>query len=150
PLYNTINFSAGLQTEYLKPYMRQEAPLYRCPSDGGSPLVEHALVVTTSINDGDVTPATTDAASTFARSNYFGMAGYLQADFGGLAFDEAGEPPASGPHINQASLGNQGRDKFVNNRYCHHTTFGGIFNHNSRVGTRDIKDGTSNTIMLGE
>jgi prepilin-type N-terminal cleavage/methylation domain-containing protein/prepilin-type processing-associated H-X9-DG protein len=150
PYYNRINFSGGLQNEYSRSDLHPVMAVYRCPSEKGSSHVEHAYVVTTNVLEGIVTPGTVDAAKTFSRTNYFGVVGYLQADAGGIEHHASGEPPASEPHVNAGSLGHHGTNPSPGHRYCDQQNFQGVFGQNSRIKILDIKDGTSNVILVGE
>ena len=150
PYYGSLNFNNGLQREYTRSELHPLMPVYRCPSEQGSPRVEHVSVVTTPVHDGEVTPGTVDAVSTFSRTNYFGVAGYLQATSGGIMPDFSGEPPTGDVHLNRGSLGNPGTTVSTGHRYCEQENFQGMFGQNSRVQILDIKDGTSNVMMVGE
>lgn len=150
PHYNWVNFESGLQREYANPRINPPMTVYRCPTDQGSEKVEHAFIVSSNVHDGVVTTATFDAVKTFSRSNYFAVAGYLQADAGGIKHDAAGDPPLSGPHINRGSLGHFGRSPQPDFRYCDPKSYGGAFAQNSSTTIADIKDGLTNTILVGE
>lgn len=152
PYYNRVNFSSGLQTDYALPHMNSNeyASIERCPSDVGSQRVEHASVVVNDIQNGVVTTATADAIRTFPRTNYFGVAGYLQEAAGGIAHHSSGNPPPLEPHVNAGSLGNFGTSPQPGMQYCDSKSFGGTFGQNSSVSLKCMKDGTSNTIMVGE
>jgi prepilin-type N-terminal cleavage/methylation domain-containing protein len=149
PLYNTYNFGQGLPGAYTKPNLNPLINCYRCPSDGGSSHIEHAFVVTSDVSDGRVQKATVDAKDNFSRTNYFAVAGYLQAEFGGIANDASGEPTGPEPYLNAGSLG-QSVSSNESHRYCDPHQFKGIFGQNSSTTIKDIKDGTSNTFMAGE
>ena len=84
---------------------------FQCPSNLGSSVLLHAMVSTTPVVDGVATPGTVDWSNHLGRSMYFGNAGYLQADAGGIHHDSSGEPPSTEPHLNRASLGNIGISK---------------------------------------
>ena len=148
--YSQIRFDPGLQNEYNNSSLNPRIPGFRSPSDEGSQFVEHAYVVTTDVRNGDVISGTTDAAATFSRTNYFGNAGYLQAEIGGIEHDASGEPPTLEPHVNQASIGNSGTSASPEHSYCDQQNFQGIFGQNSRLSISEIRDGTSNVIMAGE
>lgn len=150
PYYNGVKFGPGLQSEYNKPHMNPVYSVHRCPTDAASSHVEHTSVVTTGVIDWKVTPGTVDAVGTFSRTNYFAVAGYLQSDYGGIKPDASGEPPANEPLITNGSLGNFGIEPSAEHHYCDTKSFGGLFGQNSNVKIRDIHDGTSNTLMLGE
>lgn len=150
PYYNQINFGAGLQNEFNKPHMNPALQIYRCVADAGSKHVEHAFVVTNPVVGEKVTPGTTDAVNTFSRSNYFGVAGYLRAEFGGIKEDLSGEPSGTQPYLNAGSLGNQGTSPRPGHRYCDPKIFGGIFGQNSHTRMGEIADGPSSVFMVGE
>lgn len=148
--YNSLNINAGLQTEYVLAHVNPIKHYLRCPSDFGPPRVRHAYVVSQDVQNGVVTAATIDAPDLLARSNYFAVAGYLQAKAGGIKHDASGEPLTTGPHLNSGSLGNVGTSTSPDRQYCDTTNFGGIFGQNSGTRTDQITDGTSNVIALGE
>lgn len=150
PFTNGVDFGSGLQNEYANSDLSRQMPVYLCPSDKSPTLLSHAPIVTSNVSDGLVTPATVDAADTFSRSTYFGVAGYLQADVGGIEHGFSGDPPKSEPFINAGSLGNFGTSFSTEHRYCDPQNFRGVFGQNSFVKIEDIKDGTSNAIMVGE
>jgi prepilin-type N-terminal cleavage/methylation domain-containing protein len=150
PFYNGLDFNQGMEYGYDNPYLNRRLPPYLCPSNPAAPIISHSFVVTIDVEDGVVTPGTIDANQTFNRSDYFGMAGYLQADVGGIEHDAGAEPPLTEPYLNAGSLGHAGGTFSVGRRYCDQQNFRGIFGQNSSVRIDDIKDGTSNVIMLGE
>lgn len=150
PFYNGIDFRDGLQYEYDNTNMHRTLPGYVCPSDQAAPRIAHAFVVTNDVREGEVMPGTVDAENTFFRSNYFGVAGYLQAEVGGIEHDASGEPPSSQPYVNAGSLGNIGTMFSAGHRYCDQQNFRGIFGQNSAVRIDKITDGTSNAMMAGE
>jgi hypothetical protein len=161
PVYNELIpvLNGGLQStpqfaRYSVPY-----PVYHCPSDdaymspnktGYALPVDHVVIVSSPVVEGIVTPALLDVRHHFGRSTYFGNAGYLQANVGGIAWDARGEPTSEEPHLNAGSLGNTGTSFSMVHRYCDPQNFRGVFGQNSRVSIPDIKDGTSNTLMVGE
>lgn len=147
---NWVKFSSGLQSEYAAPHLNRRFSNYRCPTDQGTDKVEHAFIVSNDVQDGVVTTATVDAVKIFSRTNYFGVAGYLQAKAGGIEHDASGDPPSTGPHLNAGSLGNFGTSPTPDQRYCDLKNFGGVFGQNSRTRIRDIEDGLANTILVGE
>lgn len=150
PLYNHFPLNGGLQlTPCLKQYETPYAP-YRCPTDYGSVRLAHTFVANRNVTNGIVTPATLDVSNHFARSNYFGVVGYLHADVGGIDYDASGEPVGQQPLVNAGSLGNIGSTFSVGHRYCDPANFRGVFGQNSSTKIADIKDGTSNTLIVGE
>ena len=152
PFYNNMTavFADGLQSLPRPSELRYRHPSLNCPSDVGSSQLEHALVCTTPVIDGVVIPATFDWKNHFGRSTYFGNAGYLQHEVGGLKPDASGEPPATEPFVNAGSLGNTGSTFSIPHRYLDQKNFGGVFGQNSNIGMRDIKDGTANVFLVGE
>ena len=150
PFYNRIQFQNGLQSEYLRPELHPHWAIFRCPSDGGSEAVSSVAIVTSPVVDWTVTPASVHVKNTFARSNFFGSAGYLHNYAGGI---EEGDPATSTStevNINKGSLGTPATKYSLFHEYVDQENFGGIFGQNSRVRITDILDGTSNTMMAGE
>jgi prepilin-type processing-associated H-X9-DG protein len=152
PYYNQVSplFGSGLQHEYANKVLNPQVSGFMCPSASASSLVSHVSVVTTNVDEWRVTPGTADAADLFARTTYFGVAGYLQKDAGGIARDTSGTPPASEPFINAGSLGCIGKSFSHEHMYCDQENFKGIFGQNSRIRLKDITDGTSEVIIVGE
>ena len=152
PFYSKVcgAFSNGLQALPTRPDLSVIYTSCRCPSDPGSDHVEHAIVCTSPVVDGVVKPGTFDWKNHFGRSNYFGNAGYLQHEVGGLKPDASGEPPATEPFVNAGSIGNSGSTFSVSHRYLDQKNFRGVFGQNSNVGLRDMIDGTVNIFMIGE
>ncbi|MBC8115186.1 MAG: DUF1559 domain-containing protein [Candidatus Saccharimonas sp.] len=140
----------GLQALPTHYYVSAVLANFRCPSDPGSAHVEHAIVCTSLVVDGVVTPGTFDWKNHFGRSNYFGNAGYLQHEVGGLKPDASGEPPATEPFVNAGSIGNSGSTFSVPHRYLDQKNFRGVFGQNSNIGIREMIDGSSNVFMVGE
>ena len=152
PRFNKISvyFGEGLPSLTDLPDLTSQDHVFMCPSDAGSPLVSHAFVSTSRVIGGVVTPGTFDWMGHIGRSTYFGNAGYLQADAGGIEHDENGGPPSIEPYVNLASLGNSGTSASPGHRYCDQQNFQGLFGQNSGVTIYDIKDGTSNVFIVGE
>ena len=149
-LYNTILFESGLQSEYLKKDLHPHLAMFRCPSDEGPDVVASVAIITTPVVDWTVTPASVHVKNTFARSNFFGSAGYLHAYAGGI---EAGDPATSTSvdvNMNKGSLGTPATKYSLFHEYVDQENFRGIFGQNSSVRIRDIQDGVSNTLMVGE
>ncbi len=152
PDYNHISgiFGNGLQVLPDLKDLGWPQTAFQCPSNIDTSALPHAMVSTSPVVDGIVTPGTVDWSNHLGRSMYFGNAGYLQADAGGIQHDASGEPPLTEPHVNRASLGNIGTAASTEHRYCDQQSFRGIFGQNSHVKIDDIKDGTSCVIMVGE
>ena len=152
PLYNNISgiFNDGLQSLPELQDLRAHNRIYFCPSNLSSSVLPHALVSTSSVVDGIVMPGTVDWSNHLGRSMYFGNAGYMSDEAGGIQHDAIGEPPSTEPHVNRASLGNIGAATSMEHRYCDQKSFHGIFGQNSHVKIDDIKDGISNVILVGE
>jgi type II secretory pathway pseudopilin PulG len=151
PYYGRISgrFGNGLQHEFLNAQLNPNYPGYKCPSSPATDKIPHASVVTTDVDEWQVTPGTTDVPGTFSRLTYFGVAGYLN-ESGGIAANASGEPPTVEPFVNAGSLGNIGMPFSLEHRYCDQRNFKGIFGQNSRIRLKDIQDGSSNVIMVGE
>lgn len=76
--------SDGISSLPRQPVVNGCKPVLNCPSTVRSPLVEHALVCTSPVVDGEITPATADWTNYFGRSTYFGNAGDLRQEVGDL------------------------------------------------------------------
>ncbi len=150
PYYNQINFGSGLQNEFDRPQMNPKIYTFLCPSDPRFSRIEHAHVVSTGVQEGVVVPGTMDAANTFSRSHYFGNAGYLPADLGGIETSMSGGSPDAEKFSNQGSLGQTGNSFSLARRYCDQQNFRGMFGQNSSVTIKDIEDGAANVILIGE
>ncbi|MDP1796770.1 MAG: DUF1559 domain-containing protein [Planctomycetaceae bacterium] len=128
PLYNLINFSNSLQVAVTaqttgSPTVQTASVkigALRCPSDVGSDVVTYVDISPT-VGAAGVTTAPTNQ---FGRSNYLGVAGW---------YNNAGTVTGLYTGVNFTT-----------------TTFRGIFGPNSRMGIRDMTDGTSNSIVVGE
>ncbi len=149
-LYNTILFEAGLQKEYLKKDLHPHLAMFRCPSDSGPDVVASVALVTTPVVDWTITPASVHVKNTFARSNYFGSAGYLHAYAGGIEADDPATSDSVDVNMNKGSLGTPATKYSLFHEYVDQENFGGVFGQNSSVRISDILDGTSNTMMAGE
>ena len=132
------------------PEFKQRLPLLWCPSDFGSETVPHAMIVTAKVVDGIVTAGTEDWQSRLPHSSYFGNAGYLQLEAGGIHHISAPTPTSIVPLTNAGSLGHFGTTLSPNQQYCDNQLFNGYFGQNSCVKFGEVIYGTSNTIMLGE
>lgn len=150
PIYNRVamTFDDGLQQ-----HPRSEVygvSYLRCPTNSSSQTVSDVLVVTSHVADGIVTPATLHVQNVFGRSHYFGVAGYLQADVGGIQPDANGESTSLEPYVNAGSLGNHGTTFDPTQRYCDPNNFRGMFGQNTSTKQYRIIDGLAATLMVGE
>jgi prepilin-type N-terminal cleavage/methylation domain-containing protein len=139
PLYNTLtagtlNFSSGLGslTTTAAPTGTIQSILnaLRCPSDPAQSIVAVNLIQGT---------APTPNPTQFGRSNYVGVAGWDPSNptTGATAF-------AIGVYSNPSPPAGYSALTVVADQ------FGGTFGANSRRGFRDMTDGTSNIIVVGE
>lgn len=150
PLHVFVDyFQGGLTSDYTRPNVCFTVPSFVCPSDRASTRVEHAYLVTEDVKNWRVTPGTFDAINAFARSNYIGVAGYLQSSNGEIAANSVYQPNST---VDQTlgRIGLPGISPSLEHSYCDPAIFGGIFGQNSHVTGDDIADGTSHTLMLGE
>ena len=129
PLYNQLNTymngdfldAAVIPTGATSMISRTTIAALKCPSDVGSDLVSFLGAIPT--------PAgTAVATSDFARSNYFGVVGWQN----------------TGTVTAPVAIGIQ--DGVIPTS----SVFRGSFSENSRVGLRDMTDGSSNSIVVGE
>lgn len=132
------------------PEFQQRLPTLWCPSDIGSETVPHAMIVTAKVVDGIVTAGTEDWQNRLPHSSYFGNAGYLQLEAGGIHHISAAVPTSIVPLVNNGSLGNHGTKPSLNHRYCDQKKFNGYFGQNSYIKIQEVTYGTSNTFMVGE
>ena len=140
PLYNQLTASGHLVTNGLPvtdagfaaaPYNNQLAstlPALRCPSDVGGNLVATVQVST----DRSTGATTVDATNRFGRSNYPGVAGWA----GVLTEVSQTTPVTTSGQIGAGPVNT--------------SSFRGIFGRNSKIGIRDMTDGTSNSVVVGE
>ena len=151
-LYNKFepHFAEGIHGLPDAPEFHRRVPTLWCPSDIGTESVPHAMVVTAKVVDGIVSEGTEDWQSRIPLSSYFGNAGYLQLEVGGIQYNAAGIPTSIVPLVNKGSLGNFGTMRSSDHRYCDQKHFGGYFGQNSHVKVAQVADGTSNTFMFGE
>jgi type II secretory pathway pseudopilin PulG len=154
-LYDKLepHFAKGIHGLPNAPEIQKPLPLLWCPSDNGTETVPHGKIVTAKVVDGIVTEATEDWLYRLPHASYFGNAGYLQKEAGGIQPNAAGIPTSIVPLVNKGSLGslgNFGTKNAVEHRYCDQKSFGGYFGQNSQVKPQDVIDGTSNTLMIGE
>jgi hypothetical protein len=151
-LYNKIepHLAEGIHGLPDTPEFHRRLTTLKCPSDIEPETVPHAMVVTAKVVNGIVTEGTEDWQSQLPRSSYFGNAGYLQVEAGGIQYNAAGIPTSIMPLVNAGSLGHFGTIRSVDRQYCDQVLFGGIFGQNSHLAPRDVIDGTSNTFLIGE
>ncbi len=143
PLYNNINFGLNIYAAnaVTAPAINNQQvaattlPAFRCPSDVGDAKVNTVNVLTTG---GTVVPST--ATAPFGRSNYPGVAGIRYGGTGtpvvqtwGGFLDATATNPVTTPITPVTAA-----------------IYRGIFGENSRVGIRDMTDGTTNCIVVGE
>lgn len=100
-------------------------PSLRCPSDTGEQSIT-PVVFSTAFN----ASATTAAGAPFGRSNYFGVLGW------------SGTPSATAPTVNATAVSTS--------VFATAAAYRGTFGQNSRVGFRDMVDGSSNVLVVGE
>jgi len=117
-------------------------PGLRCPSDVGIETIAVTAIGGTAVNSSPVT---------FGRTNYLGVCGvdpaWVNATTGG-----------AGPSIGVAATGLGAIGSYVDPNFSvvgspltvSVKTFGGTFGANSAIGIMNLKDGTSNTIIVGE
>ncbi len=151
-VFQTIepHFAEGIHGLPNVPELNRRLPSLWCPSDTGTQTVPHAMVVTEKVVNGTVSAGTKDWQNRLSQSNYFGNAGYLQLDAGGIQYNSAAIPTSTVPLVNQGSLGNFGTTNSTEHRYCDQKNFGGYFGQNSHDIVAQVVDGTSNTFMFGE
>lgn len=141
-----INYDTGLfamTTSVASPKSIQTSvPVFRCPSDVGASVVTVTTVGGTAVSS---------SPQTIGRSNYVGVCGadpaWIDATAGGATTS-----------IGVATTGLGAIGSYVNSAYptgasplsATATAFGGTFGANSWRGIRDMKDGTTSTIMIGE
>lgn len=134
PLYNILasggvpNMITGLAANTVATNKTTDATLtaLRCPSDSGP-----ATAVTSA----------TGTTVQFGRSNYPAVAGF-NPDIQGLSTTWAAAP----------TTGTAVAGQMMGTRWVNQTTiqWGGAFGENTRKGIRDMSDGTSNTLIVGE
>ncbi len=143
-------FEAGIHGLPDSSEFKVRLPSLVCPSDSELETVPHAMIVNAKVADNIVPEGVDDWPDRFPRSSYFGNAGYLQLEAGGLQYNAAAVPTSIVPLVNKGSLGNIGTMPSQEHRYCDQKHFGGYFGQNSFVKIAHVTDGTSNTIMFGE
>jgi len=128
PLYNLINFNTSMVANLAlipNPISTNIVAL-RCPSDVGTGQV---TAVDVSATVGTAPTTNPSGGNAFGRSNYPGVVGYSRATtIAGNAPPVgliAGNPPTS-------------------------QNYSGIFGLNSKMGLRDMTDGSSNSVVVGE
>ncbi len=127
PLYNSLTsqFDPGVPATGWS-LSQSELASFRCPSDVGDSLIAGIDIPT--VNSATGQPGVTSTADiAFGRSNYFGVAGY---------WDNAGVI---------TGLNASGTAGIVSTK-----TFRGTFGENSSILSGQIRDGSSNTIVVGE
>ena len=132
PLFQRFNFSQALWTGVQNDAtLNQNAdlitnilPVFQCPSDNRESLQ----------NVTGAMPTATGGTPQFARSSYVGV-------FGAGSLDSA--TPANNPSLQATGTGSQVVAPTSN-------APDGTFYRNSKVGFRNLTDGTSNIVMVGE
>ena len=160
-LYNILgnvtsnpNFNSGLFTltsaaPPAAPNQTVQTPItaFRCPSDSGQSVIGISNINGT---------ATSQVPTPFGRSTYLGVAGtdpgWINATVGGASAN-VGTTTAGPPAVVTGAIGNY-TDPSPQTGYAALTVtqqrFQGSFGANSRIGYRDMTDGSSNAIMVGE
>jgi prepilin-type N-terminal cleavage/methylation domain-containing protein/prepilin-type processing-associated H-X9-DG protein len=124
PLYNSLDLNLSLVrlTSVIPNPGAQKIATVRCPSDVGS-----EVVAWTSIEELCQSPTFAGYPTRLARSNYVGVAG-------ATARFVTTNPAYSGIHARVVSF----------------SSFGGSFTQNSSTRIRDMTDGSSNCLIVGE
>lgn len=123
-LTHFVNKNSGLRNQLRDARFHSRIGCFRCPTDVGLMDVTDVTVQAEMTNG--VAIATDDTTTfTFPRSNYFGVAGYLQSTGGGIAGDATGTSTNPDLLTNAGSLGNRGWNVNEDNRYCDPLKIGG-------------------------
>ncbi len=122
---SAINTQGG-STTYVLTQMQKPITIFRCPSDPASELITNYPDGFGNLLWADLTPAGPENNSATIRSNYIGNHS---------TFRYWGQPWWGPP------------SDFISGDI---NSFPGLFGHNTVVRFRDVTDGLSNTIMLGE
>ncbi len=145
PDYEQFHLPLGLNGTSNETPASTELSVFHCPSDPTQSQFFEFAVVNSEVRGGEVVPAPLDSIRRFPRSAYFGVVGYVPAHLGGIERTDVGESQE-----NPGRLGNVGSSFGPDRRYCDQQNFRGIFGQNSAVTIREIKDGVSNALMVGE
>jgi prepilin-type N-terminal cleavage/methylation domain-containing protein len=159
PLFNKLDFRAGLPTTAADKLIATKIPTYRCAEDTGAAIVSKVKVLGPFPNN----RAGAVVQNSFARSNYVGVSGWDNDWHLGMT-DKQGNPngakDANGSNWSKPELGQDFRDgtivyvgllKTPNKKPVPNARdFHGMFGENSFRQMRDISDGLSNIIMVGE
>jgi len=144
----TVNFTnglsglSGLSATPSTPSLNPALAAFRCPTDPGLGSVYIATVTN------GTTASSPAAAIAVSRSNYVGMAGIDPAitTIGNTSANTTGGTTgAIGVYGNSGSV-----QVGLTSLSVDVAAFGGTFGGQSKRGIRDIIDGTSNTIIVGE
>ena len=156
-LYNQIDYQLRMPTEVNKLTATKIATL-RCPDDKGSPIVAKVTV----LGPLHVERATTTVANGFGRSNYVGVSGWDNDwHLGRTAPDNPNGPDdKTASNWSTQEMGSDFRDGIAIYAGAPNTKgkkpipnlreYAGIFGENSGRGFRDLTDGLSNIIAIGE
>jgi prepilin-type processing-associated H-X9-DG protein len=149
-LYEQLDLSAGVaQITKARDHNFSNA-VFLCPDERDWANIEHVLLNSSEVKEGVVPPGDYDVANVFPKSTYFGNAGYLQASVGGIDAKFYENVQSRSRIMNSASLGNTGTPTSQAHRYCDQKNFQGVFGQNSRISFRELSDGASNVILVGE
>jgi prepilin-type N-terminal cleavage/methylation domain-containing protein len=133
-LYNTLQpgrllASDASVTDPMRQAMQQPLPMYRCPSDTGPALM---TTVGMRVHLPEDTANPTANATQVAVTNYVGNNTSTKWHMGGRLI-------GAGPGLRHAIA-----------QWPNNPGFNGIFGEDFKISFRDVTDGTSNTMLVGE